>query len=190
MTTGAPLKTVLLLGDSIRAGYQSAVSKELADVAEVSAPQEDVCTTTNLLVNLFRWVALKPPDVFHINCGLHDLKTILYGVRDNMVALAHYQENVERILRIIREHTKTKVSWATITQINEQKVHAKHARAQDFDRFESDVDAYNRAAVEVANRLRVPINDLHAVIMKAGRDQCLTGDGVHFTPAASELLGK
>ena len=50
--------------------------------------------------------------------------------------------------------------------------------------------AYNQTALEVATRMGVPVNDLYAVIMKAGRDECLSEDGGHLTPAGYELLGK
>ena len=56
--------------------------------------------------------------------------------------------------------------------------------------MEEEVAAYNAAAVRVAGELGVPVNDLHAVIMAAGRDELLTQDGVHFTAEGSRLLGK
>ncbi|MBB14270.1 hypothetical protein CMK22_03310 [Candidatus Poribacteria bacterium] len=56
--------------------------------------------------------------------------------------------------------------------------------------MESDVLAYNNVSVEVAQELGVFINDLFQVIVDVGRDSYLSPDGVHFTAAGYELLGK
>ena len=184
------MKNIVLIGDSIRGGYQETVQQELAGAAEVWGPEKNGGNTVNVLVHLHLWVLRRQPDLVHINCGLHDLRTIFYGGRDNVVPVDHYRDNVERILRTIHEQTQARIIWATTTPINEQKAHAAHAAAHDFDRFEADVLAYNQAATEVATGMGVPINDLYATVMQAGRDECLTEDGVHFTPAASALLGR
>ncbi len=96
---------VVLIGDSIRIGYRDIVARELADVADVWGPQENGGTTPNVLVSLHAWVLNRqpPPDLVHINAGLHDLKTIHYGGRQNVVPLAHYRRNVETIPATIRE---------------------------------------------------------------------------------------
>jgi lysophospholipase L1-like esterase len=64
-----------------------------------------------------------------------------------------------------------------------------HAR-KPFDRFEADVRAYNAVAVGVARELGVPVNDLFARVMEAGRDPWLLPDGVHFTDAGYRRLGQ
>jgi|ERR1051326_255475 lysophospholipase L1-like esterase len=184
------MKQVYLIGDSIRHGYKETVRKELEGVAEVAWPEANCGTTSAILVGLSGWVLNRKVDLVHANGGLHDIKTVWFGGRTNVVPLAHYRDNVETILRTIREQAGAKVIWATTTPVNYKKAHDIHAKHRDFDRYEEDVVAYNKAAVEVCNRLGVPVNDLYSVIMSYGKDKCLDADGVHFTPEASELLGK
>jgi lysophospholipase L1-like esterase len=184
------MKHCKLIGDSIRMGYRDTVRKELGGEAEIWTPEENCRDSVHVLTHLQSWVLRQPPDVLHINCGLHDLKTIFYGGRENIVPVEHYRRNVVVILKTVRELTRTKVIWATTTPINEANAHRSHAEPNDFDRFESDVVAYNEAALEVCRKLDVPVNDLHSLVMKAGRDRLLLDDGVHFTPEGYALLGK
>jgi lysophospholipase L1-like esterase len=185
-------RQVVLIGDSIRMGYQDVVARELADVADVWGPAENGGTTPNVLVFLHAWVLNRqpPPDLVHINAGLHDLKTIYYGGRQNVVPLAHYRRNVETLLATIRERTAARILWATTTPIVFARTHAAHAQWRDFDRYEEDIVAYNRAAVAVCRRLRVPVNDLYDAVMRAGHEPLLNQDGVHFTDEGREFLGQ
>lgn len=184
------MKQVTLIGDSIRGGYQEYVQKELQGQAAVWGPEENGRHSVHILVNLHPWLLKRAADVVHINCGLHDLKTIVFGGRETVVPVEYYRRNLLQILQTVQKHTKAKLIWATTTPINERKAHNVHARVADFDRFGADVAVYNKAALEVCEKLGVPVNDLHAVVMNAGRDRLLTEDGVHFTPEGCALLGK
>ncbi|MFQ6044503.1 MAG: SGNH/GDSL hydrolase family protein, partial [Candidatus Poribacteria bacterium] len=104
----------------------------------------------------------------------------------NNVPLQEYRENVEQILRTIKQKTRAEVIWATTTPVNEQW----HHETKGFDRFEADVDAYNREATQIAPKLCVRINNLYEVVMKSGRDRLLTKDGVHFTEEGSVSLSR
>jgi lysophospholipase L1-like esterase len=175
---------VVLIGDSIRMGYQDLVAQELAADAQVWRPDENGGTSANVLAHLDDWVIQRKPQIVHLNCGLHDLKTDRVTM-EKAVALAQYVENVGRILGRIQRETHAILIWASTTPVNEEW----HARAKTFDRYEADVSAYNRAAREVAERMAVPVNDLFEVIMRAGRDRLLSPDGVHFNEEGSALLG-
>jgi lysophospholipase L1-like esterase len=183
------MKRVTLIGDSIRAGYQKFVAENLAREAEIWGPEDNGRHSVHVLTNIHAWLVRQPADIVHINCGLHDIKTIAYGGRENVVPLDHYRRNVEMILRHLREKTTARVIWATTTPVNEARAHAAHAKAADFDRYEADVVAYNEAAVGICRKLDVPVNDLFGVITRAGADRLLGADGVHFTPEGCALLG-
>jgi lysophospholipase L1-like esterase len=176
---------VVLIGDSIRMGYQDVVVQELATEAQVWGPKENGRTSANVLANLDDWVIQRKPQIVHLNCGLHDLRTDRVS-RDKAVALAEYVENLRRIFGGIQQETDATLIWASTTPVNEKW----HTREKPFDRYEADVAAYNRAAREVAERMGVPVNDLFEVVMQAGRDRLLSPDGVHFTKEGSALLGK
>ena len=179
------MKRVILIGDSIRMGYQGVVQSELAGQAEVWSPAQNGGNSQNVLDHLDEWVLAQHPDVVHINCGLHDLRKE-FGSDQAAVPLDRYQANVEAILRRIRKETHAKLIWATTTPVNEEW----HHQRKGFDRFEADVVAYNRVATEICQRMAVTMNDLYQVVMRAGRDRILLPDGVHFTVEGYTILGE
>lgn len=179
------MKKVILIGDSVRLGYQDTVRQELAGAAEVIAEQSNGGTSRNVLAHLSEWVVAKAPSVVHVNCGLHDLRKDL-ETRLPIVPIDEYAVNVRKILERVRQETQAVVIWATTTPINEPQYHKKVR----VDRYEADVLAYNGVAVKAAAELGVAINDLFALVMAAGRDAYLGEDGVHFSGDGSRLLGR
>ena len=176
---------VVLIGDSIRIGYQPTVAKELSGAAEIIAPEENGGDSSKVRARLDEWVMAAAPDVVHLNCGLHDLKRE-FGSDVHQVELPDYRANLEEVFDRILESTEAKLVWATTTPVNEKW----HHKNKPFDRFESDVRLYNDAAGEIAEARHLVVNDLHGVVMAAGRDELLVDDGVHFTPDGSEILGR
>jgi isoamyl acetate esterase len=178
-------RQVILIGDSIRMGYQDTVKQELAGLADVWAPDSNGFDSRNVLAQLDDWVIARAPDVVHLNCGLHDIKRP-FGAADCAVPIQEYEQNARRILERVTKETGARLLWASTTPVN-QKWH--HDR-KNFDRFEADVTAYNRAAAHIASDLAIPLNDLYATITAVGRDLLLQQDGVHFTPEGCALLGR
>ena len=178
------LPLVVLIGDSIRMGYQDQVVNQLAGRAEVWAPKENGGDSRNVLAHLDQWVFARQPDVVHVNCGLHDLKRA-FGA-ESAVPLAEYEGNVRQILQRLQRELNGAVVWATTTPVEE----TWHHQNKGFDRLEADVEAYNAAARAVAVDLGVPIDDLFAVVEREGKARLLTQDGVHFTEEGSQLLGR
>jgi lysophospholipase L1-like esterase len=183
------MKKVVLIGDSIRMGYEPVVTAEMQGEAEVWGPEANGAHTVNVLLNLGAWALKRDADIVHVNAGLHDLKTVTYEGRDTVVPLSHYRENVAAILRHIRENTDAAVVWATTTPVDHERAHAAHAGARDFSRYHEDVIAFNSAAVEVAEAMGVPVNDLYSVIAQ-GDTGWLADDGVHFAPEGYGALGR
>lgn len=179
------LSDVILIGDSIRMGYQAFVEKELEGEARVWGPRENGGTSANVLARLDEWVLSRGADVLHLNCGLHDLRKE-FGADDPAVPLARYRANLEEIFTRVLGDGGTTLIWAATTPVNEEWHHAN----KGFERFEADVEAYNRAALAVAERFGVPVNDLFDVVVRAGRDGLLQPDGVHFAEEGCALLGK
>lgn len=178
------MKKVILIGDSIRMGYEQTVRVELAETVQVSWAEMNGFDSRNVLAKLDEWAIAPQPDLVHLNCGLHDLK------RDRsaggfQVPPADYAANVEKILQQLLAHTSAKILWATTTPVNEHW----HRIHKPFDRFEADVQAYNDLAREICGRLGVAVDDLYTFVMQAGRDRYMSPDGVHFTADGYELLG-
>jgi len=178
------MKAAILIGDSIRMGYEGFVRDALAGTADVWAPEENGGTSRNVLAHLDEWVLSRAPDVVHLNCGLHDLRRD-FGAKETAVPLTEYRRNVEQLMRSVLDGTDAAVIWATTTPVNEEW----HHRNKEFDRLEADVIAYNEAAAEVCERLGVAVHDLYGVVMAAGRDGLLSPDGVHFKEEGYQVLG-
>ena len=73
------MKKVTLIGDCIRRDYQPIVRDELEDVAEVWGPKETIKTTRDVLAHLDEWVLGPRLDLFHFNCGLHEIRRFRPG---------------------------------------------------------------------------------------------------------------
>lgn len=178
------MKRIVLIGDSIRIGYEATVRSALEGTAEIWTPgKENGGTSRNVLEHLEEWMIQRRPDIVHINAGLHDLRKE-FNAPQSAVAIEEYIANLRTILTRMRE-AGTKVIWALTTPVNEQRHHA----TKPFDRFEADVTAYNAAATAVCRELCIPTNDLYSLVMAGGRDQLLGRDGVHYTPDGYALLG-
>jgi lysophospholipase L1-like esterase len=179
------MPSVILIGDSIRMGYRPTVEQLLGDRGQLWAPAENGGTSANVLAHLDEWVLLRQPDILHLNCGLHDLKTE-FGATSQAIPPDQYEANLRQIVSRIVEQGTTQLIWATTTPVNEAWHHAR----KPFDRFEADVLAYNNVAQKVVSTYGVPINDLYKTMMDAGRDEHLTPDGVHLSPTGYMLLGR
>jgi isoamyl acetate esterase len=179
------MKQVVLIGDSIRIGYQDIVRRELAGIAEVWSPEINGGDSRNVLAHLDEWSIACKPDVIHINCGLHDLKQA-FGASTHQIPREEYAANVRQILERVQRETRAQIIWATTTPVNQVWHHAN----KEFDRFEADVVAYNETANAIARELKIPLDDLNRVIADAGRDELLLPDGVHYGSEGYALLGK
>lgn len=184
------MKQVVLIGDSIRMGYQAPTAERLADVALCWFPETNGSHSVNLLANLHAWVLRRPElDLLHINAGLHDLKTVAFDRPEHLVPLDCYRRNVRLLLETVRHHKPaTRVIWALTTPVHDANSRAAHEKPRDFHRRNADVLAYNDAARQVCTDLNVPVHDLYAVVHEAGLERLQTSDGVHYTPAGYDLL--
>ncbi len=182
------MKHVILLGDSIRLGYRATVAQKLEKVAHVWSPEENCAHSVNILINFRGWLEGRNPDVLHLNCGLHDIRTLVDGRSEILVPLEWYRRNVEAILALIGERCpQAKLIWATTTPVLEE---ITGQSGRDFQRFNRDIEAANDAAREVCGRLGVEINDLNAWVKENGPANLINPDGVHFSAEGSRILGE
>src|ERR1700730_7487442 len=118
------MKTVILIGDSIRMGYQPIAQRQLSTIAQVCGPQENCRNSRDVLAHLKEWATSRKPDLIHINCGLHDLKRE-FGQSQCAVPIEEYGKNVRQILDLLKSQTQATVIWASTTGVNEQWHHEK-----------------------------------------------------------------
>lgn len=181
----APKPRVLLLGDSIRLGYAPVVAKLLTEQALVISPKANGGDTTMLLQQLDALLQEHQPDIIVFNCGLHDLKKSK-ATGKHQVPVNDYANHLRTLVARLRQQTPW-VLFATSTPILDER-HA--ARKASFDRFAADVQKYNEQAVSIMKELKVPIVDLHAVVMAEGPEQMLSQDGTHYTAKGYDRLAK
>ena len=182
------MKKVILVGDSIRMGYEPVAVRELAgwaEVIEMGGIQGG--NTRNVLAHLHEWVICRDPDIVHLNAGLHDMARDLGPGPENRVPLDEYRANLERILQTLQRQTRAALVFALTTPVD---LGRQLAVAKAVNRTAEDVAAYNAEAREVAAGLGVAVNDLHAAVVEAGAAELLAEDGVHFTAAGDEVLGR
>jgi lysophospholipase L1-like esterase len=178
------LPRVFLIGDSIAAGYADAVQQHLAGRAGVQLRPENGEDSRNLLHRAAAWLAGEHFDVIHFNCGLHDIKRA-HTTGDLQVPIEEYERNLYQIVDLLRPYAH-RLIWARITPVMD----GQPVPWKGFDRFNRDVDAYNRVADAVMTGCGIALNDLHGAVVGAGIGACLSEDGVHMTGAGDRVLGE
>jgi len=179
------MKNILLLGDSIRKGYDCYVKERMADIANVYYPEENSMFTQYILRHLHYWIQdleLKQIDAIHWNAGLWDTLRI-YG-DEPLTDIKVYAENVERIIKRMKHlFPEVKIIFATSTPVMEEGF------IEDFEcRYNRDVEEYNKVACEIARKYDVGVNDLYSLLKD--KPDSFHSDQTHFyTADATELIG-
>ena len=178
-------KKIVLLGDSIRMGYDKYVKEALAEVAEVYYPNENCRFAQNVLRFLHEWKskmgAPDDVDLVHWNAGLWDVVE-LFG--DEPLSTPEYYANVipriDRRLRML--FPKAKIVFATSTSAIEG------APGADFNRHDSNIEKYNAIAVSALKNTDTVINDLYT--LSASLPAEAHSDFVHYyTDLGTEMIG-
>ncbi len=153
------MKKILLIGDSIRKGYDKYVKMAFEDVANVYYPQDNCRFAAYVLKDLSLWkeqLGLSDDvDLVHWNAGLWDDLILLDG--EHLTPLPIYTYYIERVCKTIALlFPKAKVIFATSTRIIEEKF-------VDNKRYNADTRVYNDAAVEIVKNYGAEINDLYSI---------------------------
>lgn len=182
------LPSVILLGDSIRMNYQTAVVEALKGKAVLWSPKDNCKHTVYMLENLERWLEGKKPDVIHVNVGLHDMYLDAKTGKPRHT-IETYEKNLRAIFAQLEKLTDAKVIFALTTAVNEKR-QAESTGYKRVVRRNTDIDAYNAKAREAAKELGVAVNDLNAFMKENGADKILReSDGIHLSPEGCELMG-
>jgi hypothetical protein len=179
------MKKVVLIGDSIRMGYDKYVKEALDGVAEVFYPPENCRFAEYVLRYAHEWKANgawgDDVDLVHWNAGLWDALE-LFG-DEPLTSLDYYGQAIKRIDKRLRMlFPKAKFVFATSTNVSE-----KMSRPE-FTRHNSTIQKYNLAALRALSDTDTVINDLHPIT--ASVPYSYRSDWVHFyTPQGTELIG-
>ena len=168
------MKNVLLVGDSIRRGYDQSVKKSLEGYANVYFPDENCRFASFVLRYLHEYKALAPEgkvDVLHWNAGLWDCLRLFEEEPHTPIDVYAYY--IERIcIRIKKLFPDAKVIFATCTRVQSEKM------AVDFKRYNEEIEKYNEAALAVVKKYGFAINDLYAVSESLPEEA--HSDAVHY----------
>lgn len=168
------MKNLLLIGDSIRMGYDKAVKVALSGKANVIFPEDNCQFSVYVFRYLHEWFGGldgKDIDVIHWNAGLHDCLR-QFGEEPN-VPLDIYEYYIERTCERIRKLCpNAKVIFATSTGVLTEKMNA------DFMRYNEDIEAYNAAAVRIVEKYGFKVNDLYSLSKTLPEEA--HSDAVHY----------
>ena len=180
------MKKVLLIGDSIRQGYDKYVKYALKDRFEVCYPGDNCRFAQYTLRHLPDWRDSLCPEgdvaAVHWNAGLWD--SLVWFEDGQLTPPEIYAYYIERICRLMRKlFPNAAIIFATSTPVLEDRFQ-NPKRAY---RLNSDIEKYNEIAVEIAKAHGFYVNDLYAVIKDV--PEGYYSDMTHlYTPEGTELL--
>lgn len=168
------MKNVLLIGDSIRMGYDKSVRKTLEGVANVYFPDDNCRFASYVLRYIHEYKFLCKTgeiDLIHWNAGLWDCVHICGEEPHTPIEI--YKYYIDRICkRIQKVYPNAKVIFATSTAVQSEKM------SEDFKRYNQDIEEFNAAAVGVVKKYGFEVNDLYALSVKLPPEA--HSDAVHY----------
>ena len=179
------MKNVLLIGDSIRIGYDKSVKASLNGIANVFYPSENCRFASYVLRYLHEYRALVKDgevDVLHFNTGLWDCLRLFEEEPHTPIEVYGYY--IERIcVRIKKFFPNAKVIFATSTSVQSEKM------GKNFKRYNEEIEEYNKVAVEIVKKHGFIINDLYSVSKTLPEEA--HSDAVHYyTSIGTEAFTK
>ena len=177
------MKTLLLIGDSIREGYDKSVKETLDGKVNVIFPKEN-CRFAAYVLRYFheyiRDVKGEEVDVVHWNAGLWDcLRLFEEDVQTPVDVYAYYIDRIcERIKKLC---PNAKVVFATSTRVISEKMQ------RNVMRYNEDIEKYNKVAVEIVKKHGFKVNDLYA--LSKTLPESAHSDPVHYyTPEGTKAF--
>lgn len=179
------MKKIVLIGDSIRMGYDKYVKEALDGVAEVYYPGENCRFAQYTLRFISDWKHKgewpTDADLVHWNVGLWDVCE-MFG-EEPISSIEHYTEMITRIDKRIRLlFPNAKVVFATSTAVREE------GYSGNFHRYNATIERYNAAAIAALEGTGTVINDLYEHTKDIKPEYC--SDMTHYnTPAGAAYMG-
>ncbi len=177
------MKNLLLIGDSIRMGYDKSVRKTLKGKANVIFPGDNcrfACYVLRYIHEYFDGIDGADIDVIHWNAGLWDCLR-LFGEEPH-TPVDIYEYYIERICqRLVKLCPNAKVIFATSTSVLSERMDI------DFKRYNEEIEAYNKAAVAIVTKYGFEVNDLYGLSVTLPEEA--HSDPVHYyTPVGTEAF--
>lgn len=176
------MKTILLLGDSIRMFYCNYV-RELLNEYNVVWPEDNCRFSLYTLRCISDWMALTPqPEevtLIHWNNGLWDMARHTLDGKP-LTSMEDYVKNLKRIIFELKNRfPKAKIVFATTTSVDPALGFIDN----------HDIIAYNAAAVELMKNNHIAVNDLYS-LMAAHPEYIRKEDLIHETDEGAKALAE
>ena len=163
-------------------GYQPNVVEKVGDRAEVWGPAENCRHSLVHRDSLQAWAIDTQPDVYHFNCGIHDL---VPPDSEPRFTIDGYVRNLRLIVKRLQEQTEARLIWATITPM---LVPRDGVTPMVDSSLDPDVIRFNEAALGVMRESGLEVDDLYKVVVDAGATECLSEDKVHMSARGNDVL--
>ena len=171
------MKKVLLLGDSIRMGYDDYVKEELKE-CEVIYDKDDNGRFITYTIWMFSDLYDKygPFDVVHFNTGYWDMNR---SDIDNIpqTPIEDYIYNLKRLINMIKSRGAIPI-FATTTPIYDTPIQDGNYMPTNYKN--EWVKEYNKAALKLMKQEGVMVNDLYSLMYQENRFAKVY-DSLHLT---------
>lgn len=159
------MKKVLLLGDSIRMGYDDYVKEELKE-CEVYYDKDDNGRFIAYTIWMFNNQNNNygPFDVVHFNTGYWDMNREAEGEPETLPE--EYIHGLKKLIRLIRKSGATPV-FALTTPIYDTEKEEDGYQVTNYKN--SWVKDYNEIALKVMEEENVQVNDLYSLLLDGKR---------------------
>lgn len=185
-TENKELKTVFLIGDSIRIGYCEHLRDLLKDVANVIFPKENCRNTQYTYVTLSNWINMvENPlnvSVVYWNNGHWDVSHWANDER-SLNTIEHYNDMLLRIHnRLKKAFPNAKIVFSTTTTMNPDGSQGENIRSNQ------EIQKYNAAAVTTLSEKGVLIHDLFGFTQNFSSEYY--ADYCHFSETGFKLIAE
>ena len=180
------MKKVLLIGDSIRMGYDQYVKHSLKDYCEVYYPADNCRFAQYILRHISDWKKTlclgDDVDVVHWNAGLWD--TLVLYEDGCLTPPEFYEYFIDKICNRIKVlFPNAKVIFATSTPVVENRFTNPSASY----RKNCDIEKYNDIAVKKVKEYGFFVNDLYSITKDLPENYY--SDMTHlYTPEGTQIL--
>jgi len=160
------MKKVLLLGDSIRMGYDSLVKELLKDECEVYYSDDNgrfACYTLWQANQMFKTYGRF--DVVHWNNGYWDMN-VEEPMCEPMHPIDEYCHFLKRIIDLCKKNA-SKIIFATTTPVLDKGMAIDNSNTGCYISYDNQwVQSYNEAAKKLMAQEGVVVNDLYAFVQR------------------------
>jgi hypothetical protein len=191
--TDKSLPRVLLIGDSILAGYQKYVIEDLKDRAYIDAwvqpyHQGQIQGDNSIWTTATKEVLANGPyDLIFFNMGLH-------GWQPGRIPEGQFIPLTHKLVASIRDNApNAKLFWLSTTPITEQDTRPDFWKIEDRSyalngELNPTIIEHNSLAAEVMKEEKVPIVDFYGLLVS--RLNTAHGDMFHWREPASKILAQ